>query len=145
MKKRSDKATMRTPRTVDIDITNRCNLRCAYCSHFSSAGDVNTDLPADEWLRFFEELGRLAVMSVCLSGGEPFFRQDLHMLINGIVENRMRFKILSNGTLITEKEASFLAGTGRCNSVQVSIRVPLTKRQGSIMLHITSNSSNAQL
>ena len=35
---------MKTPKSVDIEITNRCNLRCTYCSHFTSAGDVGLDL-----------------------------------------------------------------------------------------------------
>jgi SynChlorMet cassette radical SAM/SPASM protein ScmE len=112
---------MKTPRSVDIEITNGCNLRCTYCSHFTSAGDVGRDLPPDEWRRFFAELNRCAVMNVTLSGGEPFYRQDLKEIIASIVENRMRFSILSNGTLIDPETASFLASTGRCNSVQVSI------------------------
>ncbi|MHB8091938.1 MAG: SynChlorMet cassette radical SAM/SPASM protein ScmE [Syntrophales bacterium] len=112
---------MKTPRSVDIEITNGCNLRCTYCSHFSAPGDVGRDLPIDEWRRFFAELKRCAVMNVTLSGGEPFYRQDLKEIIASIVENRMRFAILSNGTLITPEMAAFLAATGRCNSVQVSI------------------------
>lgn len=64
---------IRTPRSVDIDITNRCNLRCRYCYHFSSAGDVDMDLPKAEWLSFFKELNQCAVMNVNLAGGEPFF------------------------------------------------------------------------
>ena len=112
---------MRTPKSVDLEITNRCNLRCQYCSHFGSAGDVEKDLPPEEWLQFFEELHRCAVMSVTLSGGEPFCREDLGKLIEGIVNNRMRFEILSNGTLISEEMAAFLASTRRCDSVQVSI------------------------
>ena len=76
---------MKTPRSVDIDITNRCNLRCRYCYHFSSPGDVDEDLPQDVWLRFFEELRRCAVMNVTLAGGEPFLRGDLRGLIEGIV------------------------------------------------------------
>tara|TARA_B100000315_G_scaffold231474_1_gene242803 strand:+ start:4623 stop:5723 length:1101 start_codon:yes stop_codon:yes gene_type:complete len=112
---------MRTPRTVDLDITNRCNLRCKYCFHFTSAGDVGIDLPKEEWLQFFEELNRCTVMEVCLTGGEPFYREDLKELIDGIIRNRMRFSILSNGTLITGDAAAYLASTGRCNSVQVSI------------------------
>ena len=115
------RGVMRTPRHVDIDITNHCNLRCAYCYHFSSEGDVKTDLPAREWLKFFDELGRSAVMDVTLAGGEPFMRPDLFELIDGIVRNRMRFSILSNGTLITDEIAERLAGTGRCDYVQVSI------------------------
>jgi SynChlorMet cassette radical SAM/SPASM protein ScmE len=119
---------MRTPRSVDIEITNRCNLRCKYCSHFTSAGDVNQDLAKEEWLQFFEELNRCAVMNVCLSGGEPFYREDLSELIGGITQNRMRFNILSNGTLITDEIAAFLASTRRCDSVQVSIdgSIPIT-------------------
>ncbi|MBN1996276.1 SynChlorMet cassette radical SAM/SPASM protein ScmE [candidate division KSB1 bacterium] len=112
---------MRTPRQVDIDVTNRCNLRCKFCYHFESAGDVGRDLSTAEWLQFFEELNRLHVMSVTLAGGEPFFRSDFKELITGLVNNRMRYGILSNGTLITEETAAFLKQTGRCNFVQVSI------------------------
>jgi SynChlorMet cassette radical SAM/SPASM protein ScmE len=112
---------MNTPRSVDLDITNRCNLRCKYCSHFTSAGDVGQDLSQQEWLEFFEELNRCAVMNVYIQGGEPFYRQDLPELIEGIVKNRIRFTILSNGTLITDEMAAFLASTHRCDAVQVSI------------------------
>lgn len=114
-------APMKSPRQVDIEITSQCNLRCRYCSHFSTAGDVSNDLPVAEWLRFFDELGRCAVMEVCLCGGEPFYRKDLQELLDGIVRNRMRYNILTNGTLITGEMAAFLASTKRCSSVQVSL------------------------
>ena len=119
---------MRTPKKIDIDITNRCNLRCRYCYHFESPGDAGGDLPAQDWIRFFEELNRCAVTEVCLAGGEPFIREDLKEIIGGIVRNRMRFAILSNGTLIDDDMAAFLASTGRCNYVQVSIdgSIPVT-------------------
>ncbi len=112
---------MRTPQSVDIDITDRCNLRCRYCYFFSSPADVKTDLPVEEWLRFFEELKQCAVTEVCLAGGEPFIREDLKEILEGVIRNRMRFSILSNGTLITEDIARFLGSTPRCNYVQVSI------------------------
>jgi SynChlorMet cassette radical SAM/SPASM protein ScmE len=112
---------MRSPSKVEVAITGKCNLRCLYCSHFDSAADVPEDLPTSEWLAFFEELGRLAVLRITLEGGEPFTRPDLPELIKGIVKNRMRFQILSNGTLITDELAAFLASTRRCELVQVSI------------------------
>jgi len=49
---------MNTPKSMDLEITSRCNLRCTYCSHFESDGDVGHDLPKEEWLKFFEELNR---------------------------------------------------------------------------------------
>jgi len=106
---------------VDLAITGQCNLRCTYCSHFTSAGDVGQDLSTEEWLEFFYELGKCAIMDVTLQGAEPFFRKDLKKIIQGIIRNRMRFSILSNGTLITNEIAAFLASTGRCDGVQVSI------------------------
>jgi SynChlorMet cassette radical SAM/SPASM protein ScmE len=112
---------MYTPRSLDLAVTTKCNLRCKYCSHFSTAGDVQEDLGLDEWLAFFEELKECSVMSVTLEGGEPFYRGDIEELIEGIVKNRMRFDILSNGTLITDDIAGFLLSTNRCNGVQVSI------------------------
>ncbi len=112
---------MRSPRSIDIDITTRCNLRCSYCYHFNSPGDVKEDLPPAEWLTFFKELGDLAVMEVSLAGGEPFFRSDIIDIVHGIVDNHMRFSIISNGTLITDALSQELAATRRCNTVQVSI------------------------
>ncbi len=119
---------MKTPKAVDIAITTHCNLRCKYCAHFTSASDVQEDLPLKEWLTFFEELNRCTVMKVTLSGGEPFSRENINEIIEGIVRNRMRFNILSNGTLITDEMAAFLSSTGRCDGVQVSIdgSVPIT-------------------
>lgn len=112
---------MRTPRELDLEITARCNLRCTYCYFFDNPAVEYGDLPAEEWLQFFEECGRLGVMRLTLAGGEPFMRKDLRTLIQGIVQNRMRFSILSNGGLITEDLAASIAGTGRCDYVQVSV------------------------
>jgi len=112
---------MRTPRSVDLEITSRCNLRCKYCYFFGNPEVTYKDIPTKEWLQFIDELGNGNVMDVCLAGGEPFIREDLPQLIEGIVENRMRFSILSNGTLIDDDIAEFIAKTKRCDFVQVSI------------------------
>ena len=112
---------IRTPKVVDVDITTECNLRCRYCYHFSGPGDVNHDLPLTNWLSFFEELEQAAVMEVSLCGGEPFIREDILDILDGIVKNRMRFSLLSNGSLITEEHAAAIAKTGRCSYIQVSL------------------------
>jgi SynChlorMet cassette radical SAM/SPASM protein ScmE len=82
---------------------------------------VYRDLPSDEWLKFFDELGSLGVMNVTLAGGEPFIREDLPVLLESIVRNRMRFSFLSNGALIDDEIAAFIARTRRCEYVQVSV------------------------
>jgi SynChlorMet cassette radical SAM/SPASM protein ScmE len=112
---------MRSPISMELAITGKCNLRCLYCFHFTSPLDIPQDLPTEEWLTFFEELNRLAVLRVTLEGGEPFIRPDFPEIIEGLVKNRLRFEILSNGTLITDEMAAFLAATRRCDSVQISV------------------------
>lgn len=114
----------KTPKTIELDITSKCNLRCSYCYYFSSTGDTGLDLPLNEWLIFFEECNRCAVMSIILAGGEPLFREDFKEVILGIVNNKMRFTILSNGTLINEDIVEFIKSTKRCDSFQVSIDGP---------------------
>ena len=112
---------MRSPRTVHLEISSKCNLRCLYCYYFDNPAVDYTNLPTEQWLQFFAELGSIAVMNVSLSGGEPFLRPDLTDLIEGIIQNKMRFSINSNGTLIDDHIAEYIAGTHRCNYVQVSI------------------------
>jgi SynChlorMet cassette radical SAM/SPASM protein ScmE len=112
---------MRTPRQIDLDLTARCNLRCTYCYFFDNPEVEYQDLPTEEWLHFFEECGQLGIMELTLAGGEPFMRKDLRALIDGVVANRMRFSMLSNGALINDEIAGFIASTGRCNSIQISI------------------------
>ena len=112
---------MRTPKKMDIAITNRCNLRCRYCYHFESAGDAGEDLSPGGVAPVLRGAQPLRRQELILAGGEPFIREDLKEIIEGIVRNRMRFAILSNGTLITDEMAAYLASTRRCEYVQVSI------------------------
>lgn len=112
---------MRTPRSVNIELTSRCNLRCRYCYFFNNSAVTYRDLPAEDWLRFFDELGTLGVMNVSLAGGEPFTRTDLPVLLEGVVRNHMRFSLISNGSLIDDEISAFIAATGRCDHVQVSV------------------------
>ena len=61
------------------------------------------DLPTATWLKFFDELGKIGIMDASLTGGEALLRPDIFELIDGIIANRMRYNLLSNGTLIDEK------------------------------------------
>lgn len=111
------------PQSVDISLTGRCNLRCRYC-FYNDEMVALSDLSTDRWQTFFKELGSLAVQRVTLSGGEVFTRPDLFELIDGLIDNKMRYSLLTNGTLITEKTiTSFEKGKRRLrlDSIQVSI------------------------
>ncbi len=114
---------MATPRNVDIAVTGKCNLSCAYC-FYADEMTSRSDLSTGQWLDFFKKLGEMGVMTVCLTGGEALSRPDFFELVDGVIANRMRYNILSNGTLITEKTvAEFAVGKRRMrlDSIQISI------------------------
>jgi molybdenum cofactor biosynthesis protein A len=71
-----------------LAVTDRCNLRCFYCMPEEGI----QYLPKKELLTF-EEIGRLVrilaslgISKVRLTGGEPFVRTDLMVLIRQLVE-----------------------------------------------------------
>jgi SynChlorMet cassette radical SAM/SPASM protein ScmE len=112
-----------TPKSVSISITGKCNLNCKYCFYTNEMERLK-DLDTQQWLSFFEQLKALRVMDVSLTGGEAFTRPDLFELIDGIIKNKMRYNILSNGTLIDEKTLqSFSVGKrrARLDYIQISI------------------------
>jgi SynChlorMet cassette radical SAM/SPASM protein ScmE len=113
----------RFPKSLDLSLTGRCNLKCRYC-FYADEMTALSDMPAERWHALFEELGRLGVQNVCLSGGEVFTRPDLFELIDGVIANKMRYSVLTNGTLITEdtlKAFEKVKRRLRLASIQVSI------------------------
>lgn len=111
------------PTSVDLELTGRCNLSCKYCFYAECMKDKQ-DLDTRAWYSIISELGDLATRNATLSGGEVFIRNDLFEIIDSLIENRMRYSILSNGTLITEdtiKQLSEGKRRLRLDSIQVSI------------------------
>lgn len=111
------------PRGLDISITHRCNLACPYCFYDHTMATRN-DLSTEEWLRIFQEFKRLGIQDVTLTGGEALTRDDFWVLVEGLIDCRMRFTLLTNGTLIDENFVDYLSQTHvlkRCNGIQVSV------------------------
>jgi SynChlorMet cassette radical SAM/SPASM protein ScmE len=112
-----------TPRALEVALTGRCNLSCKYC-FYADEMTARSDLTTSQWLNFISQLGGMGVMDLTLTGGEVFTRRDLYELIDEVVVNRMRYSLLTNGTLVTEKTLAQLEQGKRrlrLNSIQVSM------------------------
>ncbi len=113
----------RHPASADISITGKCNLKCRYCFYSDEMVALN-DLTTQQWKQSIKKLGDAKIMRVTLTGGEPFTRPDFFELVDSVIENRMRYSILTNGTLITEdtiKEFEKDKRRLRLDSIQISI------------------------
>ena len=89
------------PISVDVFVTSRCNLRCVHC--FSSReGKGNRDLSIQELKSIFNQLERMGVMEVRLTGGEPLLHPEVRTLLAIIQKKRFRKVLITNGTLLDE-------------------------------------------
>ena len=94
-------------RNLRISVTDRCNLRCAYCM----PEEEYVWLPREQILHF-EEMGALVdvfmdlgVDKIRLTGGEPLLRRDLPELVRLLVAKpRLRdLAMTTNGVLLAEQ------------------------------------------
>lgn len=112
------------PLDARLFITSGCNLCCGYCSGRNGGFPSGPDLSFAAWEGIFGELAAMKVLKVQFTGGEPFIRPDFFDMCRLAADSRMRFGIVSNGTLIDEKAADFLRAGSRCDWVRISLDGP---------------------
>ena len=94
-----------------IELTGYCNQKCGYCYN-DWRGDKKESqaLPTAQLLELIERAATEVEWDhVTLTGGEPFARADLFVLLEKLKEHNLRALIISNGGLITEAHAKRLA------------------------------------
>jgi cyclic pyranopterin phosphate synthase len=122
-----------------ISVTDRCNLRCAYCM----PEEEYAWLPRADILRF-EEVARLVdafvacgVDRVRLTGGEPLLRRDLEALVALLAEKRgiREVALTTNGLLLADqarvmKQAGLTRVTVSLDTLRPERFRALTRREG---------------
>jgi cyclic pyranopterin phosphate synthase len=102
-----------------ISVTDRCDLRCIYCTERSVPRLSHYDiLHYEEILRVVQAAARLGVKSLRLTGGEPLIRPNLSTLVELLVpvEGIDDISLTTNGTLLSRYAAELKkAGLKRVN------------------------------
>jgi MoaA/NifB/PqqE/SkfB family radical SAM enzyme len=99
---------------------SRCNCRCLMCDIWKGNRE-GTSLSQDVVARLSEELGKLGVEEVLLSGGEAMMHPDLWSLCAHLKAASVRITLLSTGLLLA-RQAEAVAGW--CDEVIVSLDGP---------------------
>lgn len=98
-----------------ISITDRCNLRCAYCLPASGTQWLPREdlLSADEIVRVVEAAARLGVSKIRLTGGEPLVRPDALEIVARIATiPGIHDLSLTTNAILLERMAGPLAQAG---------------------------------
>ncbi len=102
-----------------ISVTDRCNLRCIYCTVQSMPHLSHDDiLRYEEIHRVVQVAAGLGVRSIRLTGGEPLVRPDLSKLVELLspVDSIEEISLTTNGTMLDKYAAELkAAGLKRVN------------------------------
>ncbi|MDX1683858.1 MAG: GTP 3',8-cyclase MoaA [Saprospiraceae bacterium] len=85
-------------------VTDKCNLRCRYCMPEKGLKFLNNKnlLSSDEIVQICELFSRHGVDKIRITGGEPFVRHDLPMIIERIAPLFRSVNVTTNATLIED-------------------------------------------
>jgi len=96
------------PTVIAISPTMRCNYNCKGC--YSRDRISNNELSQSELDSLFSEASQLGVLSVVVTGGEPFLRDDTIELMEK--HKRLLFIPITNGSKMTPKLAKRISKSG---------------------------------
>ncbi len=80
-------------RMASVEITQRCNNRCAYCDQTRS----KRDMPLSRFQGLLDELERQDTEAVALGGGEPTLHLGLRPLLEAARQRELRTGLTTNG------------------------------------------------
>ncbi len=103
------------PFLVALNLTRRCNLRCAHCyldAGVRRVGDEG-ELSTEEGKRLLDEIAALNEEAmVVLTGGEPTLRHDIEDLARHAARLGLMVVVGTNGTLLDEHRVAALKEAG---------------------------------
>jgi MoaA/NifB/PqqE/SkfB family radical SAM enzyme len=97
---------------VKLELTYRCNLRCAFCYTDSPRRTLErvADLPDEEWRRIAEEALDLGILEAVLTGGEPLLRRELTLeLLERLGGAGVSVMLNTNGWFVDDEVAARIA------------------------------------
>lgn len=103
------------PFTLDINPTDKCNLRCIHCwQRAFEKVDSNYELPDEKLLEFVKEALELGVEEFEITGGgEPLMRKELTLKIMELIKKNKKFgNITTNGTMFNLDDVRKIVGIG---------------------------------
>ena len=83
---------------LHLDLTDACNLACAYCYVQSDRGnrDYRSHMTVEEWLSVIRQAVASGIRSFIVSGGEPLAFPGFVEILHQLEEHEARVTILTN-------------------------------------------------
>ena len=110
-----------SPDIISVIVSGSCNLKCQMCD-FWKDNKNNPPLSADAYKNFFSDVADCGVKKVQFTGGEPLLNKEIYDLLPQAKNCGLSVMMVTNGTLITDKNADFLVRN--LDTIYISIDAP---------------------
>ena len=110
---------LRLPKTLYLESTNRCNLRCRGCILYRGNWEPDRDISLDELKMITDQLPELE--QVYLHGiGEPLLNKELPEIIRHLKSRKIYVLFNSNGILLNNRRQQEIIDAG-LNELRISL------------------------
>ena len=90
------------PWSAQIEITKDCQSRCKYC--FNSSGkNLRDELDSSQWIKAIKILSEMGLTSVCLTGGEPFLKENFFSILDHCTKSIENVTVFTNGIYLSKQ------------------------------------------
>lgn len=108
------------PVTADTDPTNVCNFNCLWCNAQGVRKENPRGLPPEHLLKLADFYKEWGLKSTCVSGGgEPMTNPGFAAFLYRLDKNGIRSGVISNGSLLNEKNAQAVAASSSWCGISV--------------------------
>lgn len=102
----------RIPINGSIELTFRCNLRCAHCYcnlHLNNQEALKRELKTKEVFDVLDQIAEAGCLWLLITGGEPLVHEDFLDIYTYAKKKGFIVTLFTNGTLLTPQIADYLA------------------------------------
>lgn len=90
------------PTRVNLEMADRCCLRCAMCDIWRHKGAGELDI--EEWLRTFDDLvDWLGSFRLTVTGGEPFMKRGIWAFLSHVTRKGIPTAVITNGYTLGDR------------------------------------------
>src|SRR5437879_5324963 len=109
------------PLALIAEITHRCPMHCVYCSNPLELTAASSELSTQEWSDILRQAGKLGMLHVHFTGGEPLARMDLTELIASARAAGLYTNLITSGIGLSEPRLQAVVAAG-LDHIQVSFQ-----------------------
>lgn len=96
-----------SPSHFMIELTDRCNLRCAHC-YRNSSPECSQYIPTHKLLNIIDQMKENGISTIELTGGEPTLRPDFLQIFEHCTNRFATVALITNGWFIDNNLARFI-------------------------------------